>query len=312
MSIHMLGSPREDLFGIVYDFTTKLHNGAITPWEAKRFLRNESLWSGSERAKWRVWKTITLGTYSAIGLWQAVETIEKQQRTDGRTNNDLREVLNLLSQPSFVVNPTEKTIPLALVSVGQLSFVDGATLNDIYVRALEYGLALCPAEVGPQLRLQFTEATEEPQLIRIAMEPIKDSSDKPRIFGLLDRQHFLTALSGHSSNGNFFPTEARFVFVVPELVVSEEDEKLLDLLLTPTEKLNFMIRVHNALAVVKIRFVGDLVQREKQDLLKFRSWGNQSFANVQEELRKMGLRIGMKLPDNVKQEFEKRRKEYGV
>lgn len=54
-----LGSPRgEDLFGIVLDFTQKLGNGSITPWQAKRFLRGEDSFivpmdTASQLTRWK-------------------------------------------------------------------------------------------------------------------------------------------------------------------------------------------------------------------------------------------------------------------
>lgn len=42
MSTDMLGCPGEDLLGVARDFLEKLHNGSITPSQAKRFLRGEN------------------------------------------------------------------------------------------------------------------------------------------------------------------------------------------------------------------------------------------------------------------------------
>ena len=56
-------------------------------------------------------------------------------------------------------------------SVGQLGFPRGAKLSEIYAKAKEFGLELCPAEVGPLLRLQYTNQPDS-NYLRIAMEPI--------------------------------------------------------------------------------------------------------------------------------------------
>ena len=45
MSTSMLGRPGENLLGIVEDFVTKLNNGTIAPWQAKKFLRKEDPWA---------------------------------------------------------------------------------------------------------------------------------------------------------------------------------------------------------------------------------------------------------------------------
>ncbi len=60
------------------------------------------------------------------------------------------------------ISPIALEVELVVVSPADLGFKildtkDGPTLKDIYSRALDVGLELCPAEVGPQLRLQFLD-----------------------------------------------------------------------------------------------------------------------------------------------------------
>lgn len=57
---NMLGRPEENLLGIVEDFVTKLNNGAITPGQAKKFLRKEDPWTNS------------MDTKSQLNRWQEV------------------------------------------------------------------------------------------------------------------------------------------------------------------------------------------------------------------------------------------------
>ena len=58
---NVLGSPREDLFGITKDFIEKLGNGTITPIQAKRFLRKEDPFAG-----------LAMGLSDQLACWQAL------------------------------------------------------------------------------------------------------------------------------------------------------------------------------------------------------------------------------------------------
>ena len=70
---------------------------------------------------------------------------------------------------------------MVVVSVAELGFKDGATREQIYARAKELGLDLCPAEVGPQLRLQYKDQPNGEWLV-IAMEPITGSVGNLNLF----------------------------------------------------------------------------------------------------------------------------------
>ncbi len=74
-----------------------------------------------------------------------------------------------------------KTYNLVSFSVSQLGLPGGATLREIYIKAQELGLELCPAEVGPQLRLHYSDQSNNEWLV-VAMDSISDSSGDPRLF----------------------------------------------------------------------------------------------------------------------------------
>lgn len=72
-------------------------------------------------------------------------------------------------------------IKLVSFSVEQLGFPNGATLQEIYDKARSMGLELCPPQVGPELRLSYTDQPNSEYLV-IAMEAITDADGDPRLF----------------------------------------------------------------------------------------------------------------------------------
>lgn len=69
---------------------------------------------------------------------------------------------------------------LVRFTVGQLGFPNGATTQKIYDKAEKLGLELCPAEVGPHLRLQYPGK----EWMLIAMKQITDRGGSPGVFRL--------------------------------------------------------------------------------------------------------------------------------
>ena len=66
----------------------------------------------------------------------------------------------LFDDKRFLVSATPHSIETIELQVKQLGCLEGATMPQIFDRAKELGLRLCSLEVGPQLRLQYTEQTE--------------------------------------------------------------------------------------------------------------------------------------------------------
>jgi hypothetical protein len=75
-------------------------------------------------------------------------------------------------------------ISLVSFSVEQLGFPNGATLQEIYDKAQSMGLELCPPQVGPELRLSYTDQPNNEYLV-IAMEAITDADGDPELFSVL-------------------------------------------------------------------------------------------------------------------------------
>ena len=74
----------------------------------------------------------------------------------------------------------QKQYKLVQFTVEQLGFPQGATTDQIYAKAQELGLKLCPAEVGPQLRLSYPGKDWK----LIAMKQISGRYGNPHVFRL--------------------------------------------------------------------------------------------------------------------------------
>jgi hypothetical protein len=119
----------------------------------------------------------------------------------------------LLTSPDFIASKIIEGTDLVRLSVEDLGFPQGATTDEIYERAQQYGLELCPAEVGPHLRLSYSGD----DMMFIAMKQISDRGGYPNIFFLgrdgaglwLDAYY---ALPGRGWNGS-----SQFVFSLRKL-----------------------------------------------------------------------------------------------
>lgn len=75
----------------------------------------------------------------------------------------------------------KQTVELVVKTVRELTGKDSATRSEIYEAALKQGLDLCPAEVGPALRLAYKDQPNG-EWILVGMEPITDSGGDLDVF----------------------------------------------------------------------------------------------------------------------------------
>ena len=151
-----------------------------------------------------VWKTVTLGLHKSSKDYR--KAIEK----DGNRIGDYAgQILNKTE-----VSQTEVELDLVVVTVGELGFKTGARRDVLYAKALELGLQLCPAEVGPALRLVYKDQPRG-EWLRIGMEPITGSVGGPFVFGVDgdDDERWLFSISGYA--GGVWGADDRWVFVRP-------------------------------------------------------------------------------------------------
>jgi DNA-directed RNA polymerase subunit alpha len=98
-----------------------------------------------------------------------------------------------------------------------------------------------------------------------------------------------------------------------EPVVEVEDkpaQKLNDNLFRSVDELELSVRSSNCLKNANIHYIGELVQRSENEMLKTKNFGRKSLNEIKEILAEMGLSLGMKL-DNFPPREEIVKREQG-
>lgn len=126
----------------------------------------ERLLNGGFEISYKVWKTVVIGTGCTNS--SDFRTAIQREGYYVASSSDV-DILN----GDFIDPRTAKEeIDLVLLSTKELGLKEGKhTYADVFKRARELGLALCPGEVGPQLRLQYPDQRPVSR-IRIGMEPV--------------------------------------------------------------------------------------------------------------------------------------------
>ena len=78
----------------------------------------------------------------------------------------------------------------------------------------------------------------------------------------------------------------------------EQRPMLNEYLYRPVEGLPISVRAFNGLQNADIKYIGELVQRTEQDMLKIKNFGRKSLNEIKEVLTDMGVSLGMRL-DNL-------------
>jgi hypothetical protein len=160
-----------------------------------------------------VWKTISLGApASRTAFFEALDAA-------GIRLGDTAE--EILHRPAFTVSQGRTDVQLVVLSAAQLGFgaqgagaAGGATLAEIFRRAGQRGLELCPAEVGAQLRLQYRDQPIG-QVLHVAMRPIATYEGDLVAFSLANGGEGLVLVGFDGRPDQIMPPQASFVFVRP-------------------------------------------------------------------------------------------------
>src|SRR4029453_3691033 len=96
----------------------------------------------------QIWRTINLGTYKGVDAYRDALDLARIKVGDSADE--------ILGRPAFPFATTKTDVELAVLSAPDLGVEsDQSFLAEVYKRARQAGLELCPAEVGPQLRLDY-------------------------------------------------------------------------------------------------------------------------------------------------------------
>jgi hypothetical protein len=100
---------------------------------------------------------------------------------------------------------------LVTLKVGDLGFTRTPTTDEVYARAEELGLELCPAETGPHQRLKDLEQPLD-DWYRIAMKQITDRHGDPNVFYLGHNDYGLWLYSNIAKPDRKWKLGRSFVF----------------------------------------------------------------------------------------------------
>ncbi len=89
--------------------------------------------------------------------------------------------------------------------------------------------------------------------------------------------------------------EEEGVAVAPGIEGAEPRPSLSEMLYRPVEGLPISVRAFNGLQNADIKYIGELVQRTEQDMLKIKNFGRKSLNEIKEVLTDMSLSLGMRL-----------------
>ena len=116
-------------------------------------------------AHFQIWRKIALGTYKGVDAYR------RELDSAGIKIGDAAD--EILGRPAFSYG-TMTDVELVLVSAADLGVETESSLAGVYKRARQVGLELCPAEVGPQLRLDYRNQPLG-EALDIAMEPVAET-----------------------------------------------------------------------------------------------------------------------------------------
>lgn len=148
------------------------------------------------------WKTIRLGIHKSVSEIRCA--FEAGNYKIGSWAEDILDGITFCDR--------DIEVELVAVTAAELGFKCRAYYADIVQNCRERGLFLCPAEVGVQLRLQYSDQPEGEWIV-VAMQPIVAPNGRSRRF-LVRHDEGCLLLSGFfGGSEGFWSCDYRWVFV---------------------------------------------------------------------------------------------------
>ena len=153
----------------------------------------------------KVWKTITLGEFAnSFALRNALDAADCGI-------GDLAE--EAIARPAFTQELAKTSVDLVVVTPAEFGLKgDSVPLREIYARSEKLGLNLAPAEVGPELRLQYFDQPVG-EFLHVGMKPIATWSGDPVIFVVANGGAGLILIGQGARPDIQWPSNAAFLFV---------------------------------------------------------------------------------------------------
>jgi hypothetical protein len=158
-------------------------------------------------ADFPVWKRITLGTHKGVNALR-----DALDATNIRIGESADEILG---RPAFRFSKTRVPLDLVVLNAVDLGFEKGSwPLRDLYRRAVQLGLELCPAEAAPQLRLEYLNQPVG-EFLHVAMQPIASYGGDLVDLTVGNGGAGLILIGGDGSPDLKLHSSVKFVFVRP-------------------------------------------------------------------------------------------------
>jgi hypothetical protein len=154
----------------------------------------------------QIWRTTVLGFHKGVDRYRDALDAAKMKIGDAADE--------ILGRPAFLYAKEKTEVELTVVSAADLGVESEAALADVYKQTKQFGLALCPAEVGPQLRLDYRDEPRGESL-NIAMEPVATYGGEPTILSLVNFGSGLALVGSNGRSDFMVPRYSRFVFALP-------------------------------------------------------------------------------------------------
>ena len=114
------------------------------------------------------------------------KALEQEIDSKGFKTNDYTR--HMLKSREFTYSTQPEQAKLVRLTVRDLGFPNGATTDQIYAKAQELGLELCPSDVGPHYRLSLTDQPMN-EWTFIGMKPITAPDGYPNVFHVARIEH---------------------------------------------------------------------------------------------------------------------------